>query len=159
MDTVFLYQKDRLKRPLRLFNCQNILQGRHNFSKTGGQPKSLGGRTLKMIWFMTVFGVEYQKKWVNISKNWGGSCLPCHPPSDAPVLCSQYSHSKYFKCSFDSNVLTLDFLISVDPQISIDLGKIGKNNKRRPSNKHRPWKNLALTIILKYVTWQISSIH
>ena len=41
----------------------------------------------------------------------------------------------------------LDFLISVDPQISIDLGKIGKNNKRRPSNKHRPWKNLTDIII------------
>ena len=35
---------------------------------------------------------------------------------------------------------TLDFLISVDPQISIDTGKIGQNNKRRPSNKHRSWK-------------------
>ena len=42
---------------------------------------------------------------------------------------------------------TLDFLISVDSQISIDPGKIGKNNKSRPSNKHRPWKNLANTIM------------
>ena len=43
--------------------------------------------------------------------------------------------------------ITLDFLISIDPQISIDSGKIGRNNKDRPSNKRRPWKNLTDTII------------
>ena len=46
--------------------------------------------------------------------------------------------SKCHQVATDSD--TLDFLISVDPQISIDNGKIGQNNKRRPSNKHRPWK-------------------
>ena len=29
--------------------------------------------------------MEFQGKWAKISKNWGGSCSPCHPPSDAPV--------------------------------------------------------------------------
>ena len=38
---------------------------------------------------------------------------------------------------------TLDILISVDPQISIDPGKIPQMNKRRPPNKHRPWKILT----------------
>ena len=51
------------------------------------------------------------------------------------------------KYSFIVHVDTLDFLISVDPQISIDSGKIGRNNKHRPSNKRRPWKNLTNTII------------
>ena len=64
------------------------------------------------------------------------------------VVCAstprKYPRSGYFL------VFTLDFLISVDPQISIDPGKIGKNNKRRPSNKHRPWKNLAKIIIQAY---------
>ena len=32
---------------------------------------------------------------------------------------------------------TLEFLIKVDPQISIDPGKFGQINKRRPSNKRR----------------------
>ena len=35
---------------------------------------------------------------------------------------------------------TLDFLISVDPQITVDPGKVPKNNKHRHPNKHRPWK-------------------
>ena len=39
--------------------------------------------------------------------------------------------------------LTLDFLISVDPQLGIDPGKVPRNNKRRPPNKHRPWKILT----------------
>ena len=41
------------------------------------------------------------------------------------------------------NHCTLDFLISVDPQISIDSGKIPQIYKRRPPNKHRPWKILT----------------
>ena len=52
-----------------------------------------------------------------------------------------------FNSLFSQFETTLDFLISVDPQISIDPGKIGKNNKRRPSNKHRRWKNLPNIII------------
>ena len=36
--------------------------------------------------------------------------------------------------------LTLEFLISVGPQINVGLGKFGKNNKRRLPNKRRPWK-------------------
>ena len=47
---------------------------------------------------------------------------------------------KYSQSYFSSKlkVVTLEFLIKVDPQISIDPGKFGQINKRRPSNKRRP---------------------
>ena len=63
-----------------------LYQGRHNFSKTGGAAQKLGGQNIKNDLILTVFGVEFQGKWVKISKNWGDSRPPCHPPSDAPVI-------------------------------------------------------------------------
>ena len=63
-----------------------ISQGRNNFSKTEGAAQKLGGQNIENHLILTIFGVEFQGKWVKISKNWGGSRPPCHPPSDAPVL-------------------------------------------------------------------------
>ena len=74
----------------------NLEQGRHNFSKTGGAAQKLGGQNIKNHLILTVFGVEFQGKWVKISKNWGGSCPPCHPPSDAPVNATFLTCKKYF---------------------------------------------------------------
>ena len=44
---------------------------------------------------------------------------------------------------FFVNSNTLHFLVSVDPKISRDQGKVPQSNKRRPPNKHRPWKILS----------------
>ena len=63
-------------------NFLKIKQARHNFSKTEGAARKLGGRILRIMWILTFLG-DFSGKLSQILKKLGGSPPP--PLSDAPV--------------------------------------------------------------------------
>ena len=51
-----------MKTPLISKDQVNLIQGRHNFSKTEGAAQKLGGRNIKNDLTFHVFGMKFQGK-------------------------------------------------------------------------------------------------